>query len=172
MMRTLPVVLSILAFAVAGCTETEPRDPRGGDGPAPRVGEQSSSNGNDDEDAGNDADTDDADDTGDAGDAAEQCDEDPNSQPVDPRFPCCFDDQDCRDTDIANADSMHCYYATCTEGGDGSCRVPPSGTYECWDDYDCPEGYICPHEQQADAFGCRDPQTVETPATCIEDGNG
>ncbi len=172
-MRHLLIAISILAFVAIGCTESDPRDIDGGSGSSTNIGGGGSSTGNDGdndgEDAGNDADADDTDDTG---DVPEQCEQEPNSQPVDPRFPCCFDDQDCRDTNLPNADSMHCYYATCTDGGDGSCRVPPSGTHQCWDDHDCPDGYRCPHEQQADAFDCRDPRTIETPATCVEDDSG
>lgn len=149
----------LLLFAAFGCSDDNGYDTTGGGG-----GPGGSTGGNGD-DAGDVAD-DTEDDIED--DVYQLCEYEPSATPTDPTKPCCFDDEDCWDSNVANAGDMYCYYAECTEGGEGTCRVPPSTEQHCWDDYDCPEGYECPYEDNPDAFQCDQPQMHETPATCVE----
>lgn len=163
----LLILVVALSFAIAGCTdddESDPRDPHSGGG-----GSGSTSGGNDDEpdigvdvgDAANDQDV--RDDDVDA-----ICTLEPQVPQGDARFPCCFTTEDCRESSVPQADSMICYQASCTEGGEGTCRVPPQQELQCWDDYDCPAGYECPHDMTTIPYRCQDPTVQEVPPFCVE----
>lgn len=163
--RSLAVLTCLFfVFAAPACSDDDERDftPGGGDVPG---GSQSG----DDPDAGDDAGDDDVeDDAGDAGELDPSCDLEVQGESTDTSRPCCFDDQDCHDSNAPGAGDMRCYYSVCEEGGEGTCRIAPESEQHCWDDLDCPEGYRCPLEQQADAFACGQPQHIETWTTCVE----
>ena len=157
------VALAALTLVLAGCPQDDiDRDPTGGGGGVP--GGSASNNDTDADDGDVDQDAEDVDDVVD-----ELCEYEPSSQSTDPTKPCCFDHEDCWDSNIANSEDMYCYYPTCEEDGEGTCRFPPGTEMQCWDDLDCPEGYRCPHEDNADQFSCHEPQLIETPATCVEE---
>lgn len=155
----ITLVAAILLLS-SGCTEDDepPRDPSGGTGGTGGVG--SSNDG--DPDAGEDTGADTDEDVGTA------CELVPSDQPGDERFPCCFTDRDCWESGAQFADQMRCYYAECTEGGEGTCRIPPQTDTECWSDRDCPDDHHCPWEQFADDFHCEEPTFMETPEICTE----
>ena len=164
-MVRFPVTMAHLSFiaalalvlALGGCTDdNEPRDGTGGGPSEPKP----TSSG--DDDAGTDGDV--GNDVGDDAGGAD-CELEPSSQPSDPRFPCCYETQECRDSNVTGSDSMHCYYAECTEGGQGVCRRIPNEEMRCWDDLDCPEGYRC----TIDHLACDEPTMHESPGNCLED---
>ncbi|RAL22370.1 hypothetical protein DL240_11005 [Lujinxingia litoralis] len=158
----LPAIL-LLSLATLACQEPERiRDintgfPGGSGLPA------TSSPGNRDTgaDAEADASTDasaDTDTTADAG-----CNLIPEQGPTPHQLPCCFTDQDCHRTGVFNASAMRCYASSCSEGGEGVCRVPPEQEQDCWTQADCPDNHRC-----IDAFigTCDSPLSNEVPGVC------
>ena len=162
-----PAVLFCLAliFSLLACSDDpEPRDPDGNGGPGIGGGATP------DDDAGlqDPADADTGDDVDD-GDAGQLCELLPTDAHSDFRFPCCFEDEDCHESDAPNAELMVCYNATCEEGGEGTCRVPPTEEGRCWADSDCPEGQRCPFGNLYEQYRCTNPNIQEIPRTCIDE---
>ena len=95
------------------------------------------------------------------------CDLVPDDEPGDERYPCCFSDADCQDSDVADSELMYCYYADCANAIQGVCRIAPTHIDDCYDDLDCPVGETCPYEQEPELFDCTEPTLVESPSMCI-----
>lgn len=171
-MRIRPPVLFVVltfvfALAAASCSSDDNGYDNLGEGGGGAIPGSGSAGG---DDAGTDADRVDAADAGNDVDAGDEvCDEEITATTTDPRFPCCYEDRDCQESGRPGADDMRCYYASCTEDGEGTCRIPPTGDQQCWSNDDCPEDMYCPHEQNDDAFSCRTPNHVESPATCRDE---
>ena len=167
-MRSLPSTICIavaMAFVLAlgGCSDPIQTTPVNGG--SANSGGSGGSNGSDDDDVGDD-DVEDVEDDADAG--PEECEYDPDELSADDRYPCCFTDQDCHDSDAEGAVDMNCYYSECEEGGQGICRTAPEDG-DCWSDDDCDEGQSCPHETDADLFDCQDATVFEAPEQCLDD---
>ncbi len=167
----------LLAIAMVGCTDDEsrpPTSPSGGGDPVP--GGSSGNGGTTDGDAGDDAGDDvgdDADhdaghDAGDDTDASIYCELEPSDLAADPTRPCCFDDRDCRESGLPQAEQMYCYHADCDAGVQGVCRVPPLFSDECWDRWDCAEDQACLYELDPENLDC-ELYTRETPDVCVDD---
>lgn len=169
MSRSL-IVLVAFVLALTGCSDDDeptPRDPHSGGG---SQGSTTGPNG-DEADIGFDARTDVGADVEDDDDVIGVCELEPQVMAGDPRFPCCFTVEDCRESGVPQAESMVCYQARCEEGGEGTCRVPPTQQMRCWDDLDCPDGYTCPHDETSMPYRCQDPTIQEEPPFCVEDGD-
>ncbi len=158
------VTLVFFLACATGCSDDReplPNLPGGGSSNAPPGG-GTSANGSD-PDAGDDA----GDDVGEEPGPVE-CDLEPSDLSADPTRPCCFDDNDCWQSDAPQADQMFCYHSDCDEGLQGVCRVPPDSVEECWDLWDCPEGQICPYEMEPSNLDCED-FSQEFPDICIDE---
>lgn len=118
----------------------------------------------------NDSDPDAGDDAGDVEQDSDvdefACDLQPDDDAADPARPCCFDDSDCWESDAPGAEQMLCYHADCDGGYQGVCRHPPEHPDDCWSDWDCEQGYICPYQDNPDNLDCTIPHQ-EVPDVCV-----
>lgn len=162
-LRVFATVFTALFLMFAGCTDDDP-DSRPAAGGTGGTGGTGSSN---DDSADADGDTSDTSDDADE-DVLTSCDLEPSDQPGDARYPCCHTDLDCKNSDADRADEMVCYYSECTEGGQGTCRVPPEVDGECWSNRDCSGDQVCPWEQYSEDFDCEEPLIMETPEICTD----
>ena len=158
------LLIALLGGALVACGSDDDRPPVRGGGTT-SGGTSSGGNGANNQDDPNNQDAPNNQDDPNDQDDPQSCDLQPSQLHVDERFPCCFSDDDCRASDSPFADQLICFRASCTEGGEGTCRLPLEPG-ECWKDSHCPEDQVCPYEDLADLFQCTE-NILEQPEFCV-----